>query len=295
MILRSICLAATVATTGCAFGPLTTCESIAQRAPGRLAQIQKECGEELWQPTPNRPWWVAEWAGEYQTHASMSGKTFALSPSGKFFEQWGGCFDYGTEHGSVVQTLPDSIEISYSGLFSPPNERLVFMRWQGRHYLVRDFDCSHVVNLYNQSQLSSITMMGMLTRNGDDSQSGDPRPQLPQPWASLLRDEPIHAAITQIEGSKTYERTGVVEYTLVLNVGSGDGVCSGATFYMSPSDPDLHVLVRDVKESECHAVYWCKNARDPAVGDKLINRAPGRSSDSTTEPDPGSPLANSGN
>jgi hypothetical protein len=186
-----------------------------------------------------------QWAGSYYYGDGLGVNVhLSLAPKSGFEFTWNGCLGlYDLNYGDVVEK-----DGRITLVFTHPNSRkgfegiapeLVPLVWGERHYLIPANGFLDFVNAVNAGfEPSAQRSSRFLLRDGDEVKSADGPPNIPAPFSEYILKEPIQAAISSIKGSRFENikgsgfETSLHITTLVLNVGSEQGVKEGMEFYV---------------------------------------------------------------
>jgi hypothetical protein len=181
------------------------------------------------------------WAGRYYYGDGLGVNVdLDLAPKSGFVFTWNGCLGlYDLNYGDVAEK-DGRIRL----IFKYPNDRkgfqgiapeLIPIVWGERRYLIPRDEMVKFANDINAGFEPRKTLWGsFLLRRGDELKDVHGQPSLPPEYTHYLLNDPIRAKISSIKGSRFKESTRIT--TVVLNVGSEQGVKLGMEFYLySPS------------------------------------------------------------
>ncbi len=181
------------------------------------------------------------WAGRYYYGDGLGvNVALSLAPESGFAFTWNGCLGlYDLNYGDVVE-VDGKIRL----IFKYPNDRrgfqgiapeLIPIVWGERHYLISTDEVLRFANAINAGFEPSETIGGsFLLKEGDQLKAVKGQPTLPSPYSEYLLKESIQAEISFIKESHIEKDARIT--TLILNVGSDQGVKPGMEFYVySPS------------------------------------------------------------
>ncbi len=188
--------------------------------------------------------WDKEWAGEYYDGDGLGRNfTIRLAPKSGIAATNYGCLGfYGGDHGTIVEVLPDGLKIKPvlgADNYGMLDERLYFVRWGDRRYLVPEYSMMKLVNNYNEGGFARSGMYSIprlhtpgASYHGYDA-APDGKPALPAKYAKLLHDTPITLKVTKL--SKIVKKgvtTGVQGYfaDIEFDGGAENGVYEGLEF-----------------------------------------------------------------
>ena len=200
-----------------------------------------------------------EWAGNYY-HGDGLGVNVSLSlaPKSGFVFTWNGCLGlYDLNYGDVAA---ENGRIKL--VFTFANDRkgfqgiapeLIPIVWGERHYLIPADEVVSFANTVNAGFEPRKSQWGrFLLRRGDEVKSASGQPNLPPEYSGYLLKDPIKAEISSIQGSRTETTTRFT--SVILNVGSAQGVKQGMEFYVySPSSIAEWATVTHVSGSNSEA------------------------------------------
>lgn len=202
--------------------------------------------------------WAHVWAGQYFTGDGL-GKNVAIcvAPGAGITYTWHGCLGlYDGDHGTVMGTFddnkdgsPDGISVDWT-LWSKSGYGYVvgkyyFVCWNGpdntpaRRFLVPESCMLDVVNHYNEGGYARDGMYSAPLLNDEDGSpqnifsGGAPvhgRPDLPEPWRSLLIKDKLVGEVTGVSGVTDGNVTSGVDFTvarITINKGRSSGVFAG--------------------------------------------------------------------
>lgn len=199
------------------------------------------------------------WAGRYyEGDGEGVNVDLNLAPKSGFVFTWNGCLGlYDLNYGDVVET-DGKIRL----VFKYPNVRegfqgiapeLIPINWGERHYLIpadRFVDFANDINAGVEPRKS--TWGSFLLRRGDELKAVSGKPTLPQEYSDYLLKDPIKAEISSIKGRRLEDSRRIT--TVVLNVGSAQGVKQGMEFYVySPSTLFCSARITSVDSSSSEA------------------------------------------
>jgi hypothetical protein len=212
--------------------------------------------------------WSKEWAGQYYEGDGLSENVrIDLAPRSGIAYLNHGCLGlYGGDHGEVVEVLPDGLRLKLAlgeanGSFL--SERVYFVKWGERRYLVPDWAMTQLVNNYNEGGFSRSAMYG-IPRMCPEGKGRYPlnealpegKPELPAEFAGLLRDGPIKLKVASVSPLERRSVIGSVvahECTIEFEGGSDQGVYAGLEFWYraSPSLVSGKVRITRVDAKTC--------------------------------------------
>jgi hypothetical protein len=202
------------------------------------------------------------WAGSYYYGDGLGVNVhLSLAPKSGFEFTWNGCLGlYDLNYGDVIEK-----DGKITLVFTNPNSRkgfegiapeLVPLVWGERHYLIPADGFIDFANAVNAGfEPSENRSSRFLLRDGDEVKSAHGLPNIPAPFSEYILKRPIQAAVSSIKGSR-FENTKGRGFelsfhitTLVLNVGSEQGVKEGMEFYVY-SPPNLADWAKVTKVSK---------------------------------------------
>jgi len=202
------------------------------------------------------------WAGSYYYGDGLGVNIhLSLAPKSGFEFTWNGCLGlYDLNYGDVIEKHG-----RITLVFTHANSRrayegiapeLVPLVWGERHYLIPADGFIDFANAVNAGfEPSPYRSARFLLRDGDEVKSADGLPDIPAPFSEYILKRPIQAAVSSIKGSRFEDFKGNgIELsfhitTLVLNVGSEQGVKEGMEFYVY-SPPNLADWAKVTKVSK---------------------------------------------
>jgi hypothetical protein len=205
----------------------------------RIEQELKELGDRSQLKSDD---WAKEWAGTYYTGDGLGmNAVIRIAPKGGVAYTWHGCMGlYDANHGDIVETFPDGLRVK---LVIPPDlstyefmsERLYFVKWGDRRYLVPEAQMQKLVNNYNEGGFAREEMYSIPRRIvGENWHARTPvppgKPELPARYAKLLLGNPVTIKITAVKKHQPRTVTGPVklaEFELDLDAGTDKGVFVG--------------------------------------------------------------------
>ena len=231
--------------------------------------------------------WAKEWAGQYYEGDGLGENVrIHLAPKAGIAYLNYGCMGlYGGDHGDIIEPLPDGLRLKLvigqsGGSFL--TERVYFVRWGERRYLVPDWAMMQVVNNYNEGGFGRINMFQIPRlerdgkRNGMYEEAAPPgKPVLPAEFAKLLRDDPISLKVTKVSPiAEARVTSGVDAYkcTFEFEGGSDRGVYLGQEFWLTLSGASGKVQISRVDAGSCtgeFVAYGSPNTpiKQPTVGE----------------------------
>jgi hypothetical protein len=177
------------------------------------------------------------WAGEYYQGDGLGVNiSLSLAPREGVSATSYGCLGlYGSNEGRVV-VLPDG-DLTFA--FNLPNKsgfggfpkELVPVRWGERHYLLQRSEMFDFVNAVNANVEPSAFVMGnaFLLKKGDEGKKVAGLPDLPKPYLTALRAEPVEAAVTEVTtlADRKNEFACFKNYQVALDRGETSGLLVG--------------------------------------------------------------------
>lgn len=189
--------------------------------------------------------WAKEWAGTYYEGDGMGENVnIHLAPNGGIAYLNYGCLGlYGGDHGDIVEVLTDGLKVKLAlgrEQHSFLSERLYFVRWGERRYLVPEWAMMKLVNNYNEGSYARRAMYSIPRQYQDaknlhrfEKETPPGRPELPAEYAKLLHDDPIELKVNSINTIKRLNPNNIVngyESLIDFDGGSDNGVYLGQEF-----------------------------------------------------------------
>lgn len=202
---------------------------IEQERPAIEAREQR-IADELAHPDPDLEGadsWAHEWAGRYYTGDGLGMNVMVcVAPHSGVTYTWHGCMGlYDANHGDIVEEYPDGLRVKLAidpgaSRYQFFSERLYFVRWGDRRYLVPQTKMLNLVNNYNGGSFTRASLFDIplkFERREDirvHHQAAPPpgRPELPDAYARLVLDQSVRFTITDV---KTLPPRGVTRNVLV--------------------------------------------------------------------------------
>src|SRR5205823_674599 len=134
------------------------------------------------------------------------------------------------------------------------SERLYFVRWGDRRYLVPQAQMQKLVDNYNQGGFARDEMYNIPKRFKDNPHERTPTPtgapQLPPEYAKLLLTKEVQLTVTSVKAEPARGVTGdvkVVRASVSFDAGTDQGVFKGMSFtYMDlPSSGKVEITEVD--------------------------------------------------
>ncbi len=184
--------------------------------------------------------WAREWAGEYYVgDGTGMNVTIVVAPESGAAYTWRGCLGlYDSNHGEIVEVLDDGLLLQLA--VDPDektrpfmDERLYFVRWGERRYLVPERQMMDLVNNFNEggyarSGLYSAPRLDSGIMFNGDAPAGVP--ELPERWAKLLLTKLVKLEVTAVgERSPALMPSGFQKWEVEFAGGSADGAYVGLT------------------------------------------------------------------
>lgn len=240
--------------------------------------------------------WARDWAGTYYTGDGLGMNVIiSIAPKSGLTYTWYGCMGlYDANHGDIVEVFLDGLRVSLAidpklSTYKYMSERLYFVRWGKRRYLVPEAQMLNLVNNYNQGGFARNGMYDIpLWFKGQAARTppgGSPRgrPELPEKWARLLLDKQLTLEITKVTPLPTRvvaQTVTMLTFDLEFKGGSDDGVYEGLEFHIQAGTESGSVAIDGVTESTCTGrVRFFTGGEDlppPAVGDVVTVTEPVR-------------------
>jgi hypothetical protein len=218
------------------------------------------------------------WAGTYYYGDGLGVNVdLRLAPKSGFAFTWNGCLGlYDLNYGDVVEA-DGRIKLA----FKYPNDRKYFgiapelipIVWGERHYLIPTDEVVKFANAINSGFEPTKTLTGsFLLRRGDELKAVRGQPNIPREYSDYLLKEPVRAEISAVKDSRVENTTRTT--TVVLNVGSVQGVKQGMEFYVySPSTvlESATITSANRSNSEAEIIQYSVNERSerPSLDWKL--------------------------
>lgn len=169
--------------------------------------------------------WAKEWAGTYYTGDGLGmNVTIKIAPKAGITFTWHGCMGlYDANHGDIAGAFEGGISVRLAidvkaSTFAYMSEKLYFVRWGARRYLVPESRMLELVNNYNDGGFARDGMYsiplrfdGQVTRQRCPEPPG--RPQLPPQYAKLIIEKPLRITISKVTPHPNREVTDGVEVT----------------------------------------------------------------------------------
>lgn len=270
-------------------------ERLRDEEPRIKVRIGEICAEldQLDRAAPKEAGWAKEWAGAYYEGDGLgTNVSIYLAPrAGIAFLNYGCMGLYGGDHGEIVEALPDGLCLKLvfgDAHKSFLSDRIYFVKWGPRRYLVPDHLLLRFVNNYNQGGYSRREMYGIprLRRDGDQD---DPvyyeeppgRPELPAPFAGLLSSGPIALKVTRVFDLESKGVTGDVQARrcqLEFERGSDHGVfvgmeCDYPKGFSGVAGTITITAVTPTTSTGQYRVYYAgddANIKLPTVGETIL-------------------------
>lgn len=186
--------------------------------------------------------WAKEFAGRYYEGDGLGTNAgILIAPeSGAAYLNYGCLGLYGGNHGDIVEVLPDGLRLKLAlpadrDIMKFLDDRMYFVRWGERRYLVPASEMLRLVNNYNEGGFARESMYGIprLQVPGVHPRDWDEpvppgRPELPPQYARLLRDAPITLKVTKV--SPVEVKPGFERCTIEFEGGTDTGVFEGMEF-----------------------------------------------------------------
>lgn len=199
------------------------------------------------------------WAGDYYYGDGLGVNVrLSLAPKSGFVFTWNGCLGlYDLNYGDVVE-MDGKIKL----IFKYPNERkgfqgippeLIPIVWGKRHYLIPADAVVGFANAINAGFEPGRTVgSDFLLRDRDERKAVSGQPNIPVQYSGYILKAPIKAEISAIKGSRLEDSARIT--TVMLNVGSEQGVKEGMKFYVySPAAIFESAQITTVESSNSEA------------------------------------------
>lgn len=231
--------------------------------------------------------WAREWAGTYSFANGDSDFDFRLTVmiapengavcTGRYYGGLASIIEADERGLSLKLERPTSV-----GGLSFLKARMLFVAWGKRRYLVPEGEEMKFVNEFNQGGANRQRMYGFPYRRVDDRPNdlGDAAPpglpQLPAPFAALLRENPIKLTVTAVRDverkASPFDKGARTSARLDLKGGSDAGVFNGMEFKVRGVGPYAggFATIESVEPSVCTARYSSYAAEPPVVGQDLL-------------------------
>jgi hypothetical protein len=179
------------------------------------------------------------WAGRYLYGGTFSSFQLTIAPESGFAFSSSGCLGtYGLNYGAVQSTdgmlklVPQ--EKNRRGDPWGISTELLLIPWGERHYLIPSTQIPNFINAINAGFEPRKTVPGLFfLKWGDEYKPVVGKPKLPAEYADYLLENPIQARISSNQETRIEGYT--VRSTVVLDVGTAQGVKAGMQFYFQNS------------------------------------------------------------
>lgn len=156
--------------------------------------------------------WGKEWAGVYGYGFRDESTTIALAPgSGVVWAERGIDRLRAGNHGAIAETYSDGIRFTLS---IPPadcdcltiSDRLYFVRWGDRRYVVPESQMLQFVCSFNEGGLAREFQSGVACKRPEDRSGSlrglqpDSKPELPERYANMIVDLPLRLVVDKVSG-----------------------------------------------------------------------------------------------
>jgi len=260
-----------------------------KRIEDRMSRIREELAA-LDRATLPEENWAKQWAGTYYVGDGLGQNVvIVLAPGGGIAYQNHGCLGlYDGDWGEIVGTYKDGLRFRLAigregGSFL--SERVYFVRWGDRKYLVPGSKMFEFVNNHNAGGFRHASMFGIPMLQGPEAGSrrlteAQPagRPELPAAFAALLRDEPISLKVKSVGPADPKQTRGTMYdalNTIELEGGTTSGVFVGMEFSyplvtLATLRGDLTITRADV--DTCTATFSGSvgESKPPSVGETVV-------------------------
>jgi hypothetical protein len=212
------------------------------RAEERDKRIEGELKEMGDRSTLKEGDWAKEWAGTYYSGDGLGmNAVIRIAPKCGVAYTWHGCLGlYDANYGEIVEAFPDGLRVKLViptdlSLYNYMSERLYFVKWGERRYLVPEAQMTTLVNNYNEGgyareEMYRIPRMVKGEKWHERSPAPAGRPELPAKYARLLLAEPLTIKVTAAKPHPVRAVTGpvkVMECELDLDAGKDKGLFVG--------------------------------------------------------------------
>jgi hypothetical protein len=231
--------------------------------------------------------WAKEWAGIYRS-GGWGGATIYVAPKAGIATFSSYC--EGDEAGKcadIVEALPDGLKLKladdplreYHTYNYYISQRMYFVKWAGRHFLLSDSNIIAFVNEYNQGGGSRETMSGIPELDRSDKYVVWPnptktrgKPELPPQYAKLLREAPITLKVTSVAPLKIATGIRAGAYEIQFEGGQDQGAYVGLEF-SGAAWGVIELTKVDAKTSQGTVTTWSpdQDIKLPQVGGVLAN------------------------
>lgn len=232
--------------------------------------------------------WAKEWAGKYYTGDGLGENvSIYLAPqNGISFLNYGCLGLYGADHGEVAGSSPGELKLALkfgTAQKSFLSERVFLVKWGDERFFVPDWQMKQFVNNYNKGGYAKSSMFGIarLVKDGKSSRFFQPasgRPQLPEPYAKMLRDKPLSLKVRKVIPGTSEPVTDSVSaqtFQVEFEGGVDVGVYVGMEFRYPRNEivdsGEFRIIRADAAICVAEfASYGRKTITPPAVGDVLL-------------------------
>ncbi len=253
-----------------AFQPLL--DGIREAVSERSTRIELELQGIQQGAAPESPW-AKEWAGTYYTgdHLGMN-VSIEIAPKSGVSYRWTGCLGlYDANHGDVVRSFPDGVEVKLAideraSQNQFMSSRLYFVRWGDQKYLVPKSQMRQLVNNYNEGGFARESMFAVprmqdaAVRNIGFHEEGCPRgrPVLPAEYSVLLIDKPVVFKITSVASKPVKDLAGSDDLlcTMELEGGHDRGAFVGMKISYDGAEGFGDIEFTDVRADSATATVW---------------------------------------
>lgn len=271
-------------------------EQLRDEEPGIKDRIESICAElaTLDRAALKDSEWAKEWAGTYYEGDGLGENvSIYLAPkAGIAFLDYGCMGLYGGDHGEIVEALPDGLRLKLvfgDAHDSFLSDRIYFVKWGPRRYLVPDHLMLEFVNNYNQGGYSRSVMFGIprLRQPGDpvrsfESENPPGQPELPPQFARYLTSKSIALKVSKVSDPASAGVTGDVRCRscqIEFDGGSDQGVFVGmeCRYPKEISSTSGTITITAVTPSTCighYQVFYAADDADikfPKVGETILS------------------------
>jgi hypothetical protein len=230
--------------------------------------------------------WAKEWAGIYNEGHGWGSFIIYVAPKSGIATYASSCFGNDAQKSAdVAEVLPDGLKLKLVG--DPFNQylsqRMYFIKWSIRRFLVSDSGMISFVNNYNQGGGFRETMFDIPELNRSDTYVAWPnptktpgKPELPPQFAKLLREAPINLKVTSAAPLKIATGIRANAYEITFEGGQDQGAYVGLELvYNTNGRPQgtIELTKVDAKTSQATLTLLSadQEAKLPQAGEVLTN------------------------
>lgn len=185
-----------------------------------------------------------EWAGVYRYDTGYGGKTLHLGPDGQFTLFESNC-SFTFEYTGKARRVSGGFEFDFDRYPAWGGDKINLVRWGKRLYLVLDYQMDLFVMGVNSGWNARMGATMTLLRTDGEDQPVSGVPELPEPYSSMVRTDPLEPRMTSL-------RVEEKQVLLTFDMGRAHGLIAE----MELRDPAtrMRAEIQHVEGTNCEAL-----------------------------------------